>query len=237
MMGTVQPLDLAGLELTRGDHRVLGAVEHAQQLLAAFGGDTSGWAWTEEVIEQDPQGLGGTPCACGHVGLRWLFPWEHPKHPGKRVITGSVCVENVEGLSPTSVAALQARAARLIAERQADKRKQEAARRVAAVTELRAQVLAAINTCFPCAPPYFAAIEAGRAASWKIPYPRFEDQSPEEQRAIRGHQSLTWAVAQAGKLKSASGQRKRLDAIRDHILREHPHTASHFETTEAAPSA
>ena len=230
-MQTVMNPDLAGLDLTRGDHRVLGAVEHAQRLLAAFGGDTSGWAWTGEVIEQDPQAPGATPCACGHVGLRWLFPWENPKHPRQRVITGSVCVENVEGLSPTSVAALQARAARLIAERQADKRKQEAARRVEAVATMRTQVLAAVDARYPSVPPYHAALEAARAESWRIPYPRFEQLSREEQRAIRRHQGLTWAVQEAGKLKSASGQRKRLEAIRDQILDERPDLDRLFQPT------
>lgn len=99
--------DLAGIELpeahaTGRSDRIVSNLEHSARLLQAFGGNTAGWEWTGEMFEQDPFALGAQPCACGHQGLRYLFPWKHPDH-SRTVITGSSCVETVPGLSGASI--------------------------------------------------------------------------------------------------------------------------------------
>lgn len=76
-----------------------GQEEWIARLLAAFGGDLTGWAWTGEVrIDSDRR----SSCACGQHGLRFLFPWR--KEGAKEVITGSVCVVNLPGISPDQLA-------------------------------------------------------------------------------------------------------------------------------------
>lgn len=102
---------------------------HAARLLAAFGGSCAGWTWDGRVMEQDPAAPDGTRCACGHQGLRWLFPWRHADRPGTEIITGSMCVEQVPDLDGASVAGIQAAATRALARATAAER--EAADRAA----------------------------------------------------------------------------------------------------------
>src|SRR5262245_35532096 len=91
--------------------RLEGQADWMGRLLAAFGGDVTGWEWTGEVQEQDPKGMGGTPCACGQQGLRYLYPWKK-EGVARTVITGSVCVHNVPGISPAQLARIEAELAR-----------------------------------------------------------------------------------------------------------------------------
>lgn len=83
-----------------------GQEEWTSRLLAAFGGDLAGWAWTGEV-RIDPDRL--SSCACGQHGLRFLFPWR--KEGEEEVITGSVCVVNLPGISPDQLARVKAEVA------------------------------------------------------------------------------------------------------------------------------
>jgi hypothetical protein len=77
---------------------VTGQDEWLARLLAAFGGDLAGWAWTGEVrIDPDAS----SKCACGQHGLRYLFPWRKPG--AEEVITGSVCVVNLPGVPQDQV--------------------------------------------------------------------------------------------------------------------------------------
>lgn len=81
--------------------------EWLARLLAAFGGDLAGWAWTGEVrIDPDAR----SKCACGQHGLRYLFPWR--KDGQEEVITGSVCVVNLPGVAPDQVEKVKGEVAR-----------------------------------------------------------------------------------------------------------------------------
>lgn len=74
-------------------------------LLRAFGGSPAGWEWTGEILDLGaPTGR----CACGHEGCRYLYPWQNKARPNEVVVTGSTCVENVEGIEPASLAAIHA---------------------------------------------------------------------------------------------------------------------------------
>lgn len=81
--------------------------EWLARLLAAFGGDLTGWVWTGEVrIDPDAK----SKCACGQHGLMYLFPWR--KEGMDEVITGSVCVVTLPGIPPEQQERVRAEVAR-----------------------------------------------------------------------------------------------------------------------------
>lgn len=72
--------------------------------LAAVLGNGAEWSYRGEVDEAPGNGI----CACGHTGLRYLFPIYHPD--GRRVIVGSSCIETYAAVNPAMVAGIQAAA-------------------------------------------------------------------------------------------------------------------------------
>ena len=117
--------------------------QYLERLLSALGGSAQGWEWTGEMTEQDPTALGASPCACGHRGLRYLFHWQH--QDGRKLITGSTCVETVPGISETSLEAIQARLEQLRIEKREAERKARDASKNAEVVTLSAALLADIE--------------------------------------------------------------------------------------------
>ena len=77
--------------------------------LAAVLGDGSRWQYRGECIEL-PQATGR--CSCGHHGLRVLFTL-HNLDDGRTAIVGRVCVTQYAGITPATLAAVQATAERL----------------------------------------------------------------------------------------------------------------------------
>jgi hypothetical protein len=173
------------------------------RLLAAFGGDPTGWEYNGEVREQDPA-TGGVHCACGHQGLRWLFPWVHPAHPRAEVITGSVCVDTVPGLSPTSVLLMKTRLEEVLSKRREDERLAREAARAARVQVLRAEV---------------EHLFAQRYGSLRARRMKGEWLAVGELMDFYQSQRLASALKAAGKLKSPHGQLARLEAIRHDLAR------------------
>ena len=110
------------------------ATAHAERLLAAFGGDVSGWTWDGEIGEQDGSALGAVPCACGHRPIRYLYVWRHATRHGT-VTTGCVCVEAVPGLDAASIARIRAHV-------EAARKRASAARRAQAAVDAQAEVVA-----------------------------------------------------------------------------------------------
>lgn len=168
-------------------------LQHAETLLAAFGGDPAGWEWTGEVAEQDPAAPGATPCACGHTGLKYLFPWKHPAH-AREVVTGSVCVDAVPGLSPVSVAAMRAAMERIVAKRRAAIAAAKKAGKEAQVAALRAEVEAAILRRYGS---NMEAVKVGYVSSGAFS-------------SAREGYRLMGLVRSACRLKSVAGQMRRL---------------------------
>lgn len=81
---------------------------YAERLAAALG-DGSRWEYRGECCEL-PRATGR--CACGHHGLVMLFTL-HNLDDGRTAIVGSVCVTKYHGITPETLAAVQADAARL----------------------------------------------------------------------------------------------------------------------------
>lgn len=99
---------------------------HYAERLAAALGDGSRWEYRGNCCEL-PRPVGR--CSCGHHGLRYLFTLHHVDD-GRTAIVGSVCVTTYAGMTPETVAALQADADRLEAAAAARERSaREAARR------------------------------------------------------------------------------------------------------------
>lgn len=136
-------------------------LQHTARLLAAFAGSVDGWEWDGCMAEQDPHGFGAVPCACGQVGLRFLFTWVKD---GKSVITGSTCVEKVPGISGASMGriaeALKAHEAKLRAAECASK----SAEREAVIVALKAELAAKVEEL----------VALDGAAYWREHYARVE---------------------------------------------------------------
>jgi len=99
--------------------RTQSALYHYQRLMDAFGHHPEEWEWTGDMAEGDPT---RDHCACGH-NIRWLFPWKRKDGKGGLVITGSVCVENVPGISPDTIERMRAAIAEMEERRKEDARK------------------------------------------------------------------------------------------------------------------
>jgi hypothetical protein len=177
-------------------------LEHAARLLQAFGGETSGWEWTGEMFEQDPSALGAQPCACGHQGLRYLFPWKHPDHD-RTVITGSKCVETVPGLSGASIAGILAALDKRIKELAKAKREAAAKIKKAAEAEEVAKLREECEQLFNDR-GYRALINLRREGHYLdgVDYNRFQS-------GIRFRECM----GEAARLKSAKGQANRYRQI------------------------
>ena len=82
---------------------------HYAERLAAVLGDGSRWQYRGECTELS-QATGR--CSCGHHGLRVLFTL-HNMDDGRTAIVGRVCVTQYAGITPATLAAVQATAERL----------------------------------------------------------------------------------------------------------------------------
>lgn len=81
---------------------------YAERLAAALG-DGSRWEYRGDCCKLPrPNGR----CSCGHHGLKYLFTL-HNLDDNRTAIVGSVCVCTYAGITPETVAALQADAERL----------------------------------------------------------------------------------------------------------------------------
>jgi hypothetical protein len=115
-----------------GSHKQRAARYHNQ--LTAVLGKGSDWEYRGECQELEaPSGK----CACGQVGLRFLFTVHHPD--GRRAILGSSCIVTYEGISPETAAAVQADADRLLNAGAERERKAREASRANDVQALLAQ--------------------------------------------------------------------------------------------------
>lgn len=175
-----------------------GEGEWLARLLVAFGGDLAGWAWTGEVRE-DPECRG--TCACGHTGLRYLFPWR--KDGAGEVITGSVCVYNLPGIAPDQVARV-----RVEVERREDMERQEqAAVRLAQRTESAETMAEEIRRLWP------------RVYELEARQRRGEALPPEAARLLRQEHDLHEDFRSAIRLRTPQGRIKKLATVRRAILR------------------
>jgi len=184
--------------------RAEGKVDYAARLLKALGGSPEGWEWTGEVFEQDPGAPGATPCACGHHGLRYLFPWEN-KTRNAKITTGSTCVDTVPYLDPGSVEQMKAKLEELKAKHREDERKARQAAAEATVAKLREELEAKLKRYFGYEYLHQVKMDGGFLSA-------------------SGYDSLMscryWLakMRQAGNLKSAKMQLKRLEIIRETAL-------------------
>jgi hypothetical protein len=204
---------------TAASGRLQGQADWMGRLLAAFGGDPSGWEWTGEVREQDPAAMGGVHCACGQHGLRYLFPWRKAGIAAE-VITGSVCVNQVPGLSADQLQRLQAEVERrLAAEREAKTAKRRASKveevRVVA-DEIRAQLQRVI------------ALDAR--------YHRREKLEPEQWNLAQAYHGYSADLAAGLRLKSPHGKLQRLIRLRDRLAKRLA-AADAVDARAAAPAA
>lgn len=170
------------------------------RLLAAFGGDPSGWEWTGEVREQDPSAIGGVRCACGQQGLRYLFPWRKVGVIGE-IITGSVCVNNVPGLSAAQLERVQAEVERRLVAERAAKAAVRKADKAAQVLELVAEIRAMLQ----------------RVLALDERYHRREPMEPEQWMLAQAYDSYSYRLREALKLKTESGKLGRLIPMRDRL--------------------
>lgn len=174
---------------------LIGQAEWMGRLLAAFGGDVKGWEWTGDVAE-DPNCQG--TCACGHKGLRYLFTWKKDG-VSNPVITGSVCVNNVPGISPEQLARIQAEIARRDqVEREAAAKARNAAKaeKVKLVAEEIRQLLKPWREC----------AEDKAAGRWL---------NLESYNLARTYHDWSAALRHGLRLKSVAGQLRSLTATRD----------------------
>lgn len=182
---------------TATETRTAQRIGHATKLLAAMGGSPEGWDYTGEILEGDPA---RDKCACGHP-IRWLFIWENTTQIHRRtLITGSVCVENLPGITAASIEAMKADLEGALAAKKAAAKKAREAAAQEEVTALREATLAKIE----------------RTYGWAI---RWRDENPGEwlasgtYRAIINARDYRGLVRKAGKLKTARGQINRLQSI------------------------
>lgn len=189
--------DTSNLGRDAKGERLTSKAAHVERLLSALGGTGEGWTYTGDVLEQDPSSPGARPCACGHTGIRWLFPFT--REDGARVLTGSVCVDTVPGLRPGTLDAMQgALKAHLAARREAARKAREATK-AAEVQALVAEVDAAIEE-------RFGAIlrECAETRGWL------------SERLYRGQQDARFWKGErvrALRLKSSNGQATRLRGV------------------------
>jgi hypothetical protein len=111
---------------------------YARRLSAALG-DGSRWEFRGECTEL-PRADGR--CACGHHGLRYLFTLHH-KDDGRTAIVGTVCVTQYAGITPATLAAVEAAADRLEAAAADRARAAREAARADAVAAAMAELTAA----------------------------------------------------------------------------------------------
>lgn len=166
-------------------------------LLRAFGGNVEGWEWTGETIDlKKPEGR----CACGHEGCRYLYPWEHKGRPGQQVITGSTCVENVPGISESSLAAIRAGV--------------EAQRKAAAEAKRKASEVVKQDAIAACRERVAAVWRTNceRLLSGALPWSEQRRLDPSGERAYRCRRQLS-DIRHAATLKSPAGQLNALETV------------------------
>lgn len=117
-------------------------LHHVERLLAAMGGSPEGWEWTGEITEGDPAAFNPSRCACGHV-IRWEYHWLHKD--GRKLITGSVCVENLPGISAEILRLMCEALAKILEARKEDERKAKEAARAAEVQAFLAELQGLID--------------------------------------------------------------------------------------------
>lgn len=187
---------------------------HYENLMKALRYKPEEWEYTGEMGEQNPSGLGAVPCACGHTPIRYLFPWKH-KRTGEVIITGSHCVEQIPGMSPEGLAAIQAQVQGL----QADRRMRDAAARDASKGTEAAGIIMEIQELAESIAGDVTAYEEAHGGSTYLPNSLYYASS--HARAAK------YEINRCLHLKSASGKLnclKRLHAelIRYSQWRQHP---------------
>ncbi len=175
--------------------RLAGEAEWMGRLLDAFGGDPTGWEWTGEVREQDPSSPAGVRCACGQHGLRFLFPWRRPGQDGE-VITGSVCVDQVPGLSAEQLQRIRSEVER----REGEERRAASARRRADGDEEARAMAEEVRRQLE----RVLALDA-----------RYKELAPEQRLLVRDYSGYHDRLVAARKLKTPSGKLARLTPMRD----------------------
>lgn len=108
-------------------YRAESKLAYHANLLRALGGDPSGWEWTGEVFESKQLAY---TCACGHIGLRYLYMLRKPGH--QNVGVGSSCILNYRGVDQSLVDAIGGHVAEL---RRLASERRSAAKRAAAQAE------------------------------------------------------------------------------------------------------
>jgi hypothetical protein len=169
---------------------LIGGITHSEALLSAMGGSPDGWSYTGIVTDA---GSAGSKCACGH-SIRYEYHWEHTS--GRKLITGSVCVEHLPFVNAATLDSMKADLDALIKRQREDRRKAEQAAQSAEVAALRAKLLGDIDRVYH------------RAASWPggwMPGDVFDEHC--RRRELRG------IVYKAGTLKTAKGQLRKLQDL------------------------
>lgn len=160
-----------------------------ERLLEAFGGSVEGWEWDGTVKEVDH-----AYCACGHY-IRFAFPWVK----GNQCIwTGSTCVENVPFIDQNVVGNMKAALENLKARKAAALRKARQAAKTAEVVALKSQIESIITK------RYGHIINNRANGSWM---------PPDQYQQFRTASWYLYKVRSAMTLKTAAGQRKRLNAV------------------------
>lgn len=188
--------------VTATEERTTPRIGHAQRLLDAMGGSPEGWEYTGEILEGDPA---KTKCACGHP-IRWLFIWEHIAS-NRKLITGSVCVENLPGITESYIEAMRQDLETAIAAKKAAARKAKEAAAQEEVTRLREETLAKIDRVYGWAMRNHEAAQG----SW-LPGGTYA--------ALQDRRYYKARVQSAGKLKTGRGQINRLKETREALDRE-----------------
>jgi hypothetical protein len=176
------------------------ALYHYERLMDAFGHHPEQWEWTGDIAEGDPT---KDHCACGH-NIKWLFPWRHKDGSPGLVITGSVCVENVPGISPGTVERMKARIKEMEERRKEDVKKARAASEKAEVVAAEAEYEEARQAVFGRALLQLKQRRERGATGWMDP------ELYSEASAIRWYNEKH---AAARNLKSANGQAKRIRGL------------------------
>jgi len=171
---------------------LIGSIAHSEALLSAMGGSPDGWSYTGIVTDAGPA---GSKCACGHQ-IRYEYHWEHTS--GRKLITGSVCVEHLPFVNAATLDSMKADLDALLKRQREDRRKAEQAAQSAEVAALRAKLMGDIDRVYH------------RVVSWPGGW------MPEEVfHQYRKRRDLRCLVQSAGTLKTARGQLRRLRELAD----------------------
>ncbi len=98
---------LFDLEPVRISPRAVSASHYTRNLARVLGNGAE-WEYSGDCTDL---GAPTGKCACGHMGLRYLFTLNHPD--GRKAVVGSVCVGNYPGISPALADRLAAEVERL----------------------------------------------------------------------------------------------------------------------------